>query len=86
MNEIVDIINNVGVVVTVLGASMWFIYYTFNKHREDLQEQRDMYQKLLVEEQTRHDEEVKAMTEAINNNTIALTKLYEIMSRGEDNE
>ena len=86
MNEIVDIINNVGVVVTVLGASMWYIYYTFNKHREDMHEQREMYQKLLTEEQERHTEEIKAMTEAVNNNTLALTKLYELINGGNANE
>lgn len=84
MSEIIEIVQSLGLNAAVLGASMWYVYYTFNKHREDMHEQREMYQHLLTEEQERHSDEMKAMTEAVNNNTLALTKLYEAFQGGED--
>ena len=66
MDEIISAITNLGFPIVMCGAALWYVKYIEDKHRE---ERDNMQQK--------HDEEMKSITAAINNNTIALTKLCE---------
>lgn len=66
MNEVINAITNLGFPIVMCGAALWYVKYIEDKHREE----REIMQQ-------KHDEEMKSITGAINNNTIALTKLCE---------
>lgn len=64
MNEIMTAINTLGVPTVVAIASMWYV-----KYREDKNDTR--IDKLNEE----HKQEMLDITEALNNNTIALQRI-----------
>lgn len=83
VNTIIQLVQNVGIVAVVLFCSMWFIKYMYDKNREDLSDQRNRYNAMLEDERTRHTEEMEKITEALNNNTVALTKLTSMLDTNE---
>lgn len=64
--QVVDIISQVGFPIFVALLCMWYVKYNNDKHSESI----DNLNK-------QHKEEIESMITAINNNTIALTKLEE---------
>lgn len=70
MNEIINAITNLGFPIVMCGAALWYVKYVEDKHREERERM-----------QQQHDDEMKSVTAAINNNTIALTKLCEKIER-----
>ena len=62
--DIVLLIQSVGFPIVMCGAMAFYVKHISDQHRED-----------LAEERKNHIEEVKATTEAINNNTLAIQKL-----------
>lgn len=66
MNEVVQIISTVGFPIACCVAMGYFFKYITDKDREE----RDKMN-------TQHREEMKDVTEAINNNTLAIQKLCE---------
>lgn len=69
MSDIVSLISTVGFPIVACLLLGWFVKYQTDSYREEVKElQKD------------HKEEVQRMTEAINNNTLALTKLCERMT------
>ena len=55
-------------------AMGWFIKYSTDNTRQDMMQLRK-----------EHEEEVKLLTEAINNNTLALQKLVDKMEKEDNN-
>lgn len=72
-NTIITVISTVGFPIVMCGAMAWYVKYVTDKHREEVN---------ILNEQ--HKKEMEEVTTAINNNTIALTKLCERMERGEN--
>ena len=70
INAILTAIGTVGFPIVACCAIAWF----FNKVNEN-------YRNDIKELSASHKEEVKAMTEAINNNTLAIQKLTDYMER-----
>lgn len=66
-----DLISTVGFPIVCFGASAWYV-----KYREDKND--DKIKNLT----TLHDEENKRMVEALNNNTLALQKLTDMLGKG----
>lgn len=66
MEEIVNAISNLGFPVAYTCAMAWYVKYITDKNREE-----------IADLNTKHHEEMETITDAINNNTIALTKLCE---------
>lgn len=64
LNAIKELISTVGFPIVCFLMSGWYV-----KYREDKNDEK--FEKL----NTQHDEESKRMTDAVNNNTIALQKL-----------
>lgn len=62
--EIIQLITTVGFPIVACGAMGWFVNDTTNKHRDEVSKLHEQ-----------HGEEMKSVTEAINNNTLALQKL-----------
>lgn len=73
MQDITTIISTVGFPIASAIAIAWYAKYTNDNYRADLKETN-----------LQHKEEVKAMTDALNNNTIVLTKLCERLERSDD--
>ena len=63
-SEITNIITSVGFPIVMCGAMAYYVKYITDKHRETIN---------TINE--RHANEMKEVTTAINNNTIALQKL-----------
>lgn len=80
-NDIINLVQQVGIVTVVLGACMYFIYYIYKENRKDIQTQREMYQELLSKEQDRHAEEMESIRKALEGNTIALEKIYSLLDK-----
>ncbi len=69
MNEIVQIISAVGFpIVAALGCA-YFVKWQYEQNSKQVEEMRK-----------EHKEEVNKMTEALNNNTLALQKLIDKLS------
>lgn len=68
-NGIMSLVTTVGFPIVACIAMGWFVYYTTNKHREEVTKLNDQ-----------HAEEMKGVTEAINNNTLALQRLCDKLS------
>lgn len=75
MGEWAELVQQVGIAAVVAGLCMCFIKYMYDKNREDIKLQREEYTNQLETERQRHNEEMKSVTEALNNNTVALTEL-----------
>lgn len=72
MNEIINMITTVGFPTVACIGIAWFCKYTNDNYRQDLKEAN-----------AEHKAEMDKITEALNNNTLALTKLCERMEREE---
>ena len=79
MGEWTELVQQVGIAAVVAGLCMYFIKYMYDKNREDIKLQREEYTSQLETERQRHNEEMKSVTEALNNNTLALTELTSYM-------
>lgn len=63
-DEIVQLITTVGFPIVCCGGLGWWVKYTTDKEREE-----------RVKMNEEHHEEMKEVTTALNNNTIAIQKL-----------
>ena len=73
VNALSQIIMTIGFPIVACCACGWFIYYMTTAHREELQRFQDL-----------HNTEIKEITAAINNNTLALQKLVDKIGGMED--
>lgn len=64
INSITQMITNVGFPIVCVIAMGWYVKDTNDKHRNEVQQLNNQ-----------HQEEMKQVTEALNNNTLALQKL-----------
>jgi hypothetical protein len=70
MNEIIQIISTLGFPIAMCVGACFFIKYQFdtsNKQMEDIRKD--------------HKEEIKALKDSLDNNTIALTKLLDKLNQ-----
>lgn len=63
-NTLIQLITTVGFPIVACGCMAWYVKYITDRNREDMKEERDQ-----------HDNEMKKVTEALNNNTLAIQKL-----------
>ena len=64
ITQLTQMIMNVGFPIVACGAMAWYVKDTNDKHREEVQRLNNQ-----------HKEEMEQVTEALNNNTLALQKL-----------
>lgn len=70
-NAIISLITTVGFPIVMCGAMGYYVKYITDRNRD-----------YMISERKDHQDEVKAMTEAINNNTLAIQKLTDYIERG----
>lgn len=68
INDVLTAVTTVGFPIVCCGAMMYYVKYTTDKHREEIETLN-----------TQHMGEMKEVTNAINNNTLALQKLCDKM-------
>ena len=73
INNITQIIMNVGFPIVMCGAMAWYVKDTSDKHREEVRQLNEQ-----------HNDEMQQVTTALNNNTLALQRLCDKL--GEDVE
>lgn len=71
-NTWITLITTVGFPIVMCGAMAWYVKYITDQNREDIASEREQ-----------HDAEMKDVTQAINNNTLALSKLADLIERGD---
>lgn len=64
INMITTIITTVGFPIFACGAMGWYVKYISDRHSKEVQQLNEQ-----------HQEEMSKVTEALNNNTLALQKL-----------
>lgn len=64
INTISQMITSIGFPIVACGAMAWYVKDTNDKHRDEVQRLNNQ-----------HKEEMEQVTEALNNNTLALQKL-----------
>ena len=70
MNEIVQIISTLGFPIAMCVGACFFIKYQFDSNSKALEDLRK-----------EHKEEIKQMTDAINNNTLVIQKLVDKLDK-----
>lgn len=68
INDILTAVTTVGFPIVCCGAMMYYVKYATDKHREEIEALN-----------TQHRDEMKEVTNAVNNNTLALQKLCDKM-------
>ena len=63
-NVIIQMITTVGFPIVMCGAMAWYVKYISDRHSQEVQQLNEQ-----------HQGEMKQVTEALNNNTLALQKL-----------
>lgn len=69
----VQAVTQVGFPIVCCGAMMWYVKYTTDKNREEVDKLNEQ-----------HRQEMADMTTALNNNTVVLTRLCEILKSGDE--
>lgn len=70
--QIMQAIGTVGFPIVCSGAMMWYVKYITDKNREEINK---------ITEQ--HKDEISEVTQALNNNTLVLQKLCDILDAGD---
>lgn len=63
-SDIIQLITTVGFPIVACGGMAWYVKYITDRNREDMKEERNQ-----------HDQEMQKVTDALNNNTLAIQKL-----------
>lgn len=69
-NSGITLITTVGFPIVACGGMAWYVKYITDRNRDDLKEER-----------AQHNEEMTKVTEALNNNTLAIQKLTDYIER-----
>ena len=70
VNTILQAIGTVGFPIVCAIAMAWYVKYVTDRNREDIEKLN-----------TRHQQEMKEVTTALNNNTLALQKLSDVIGK-----
>lgn len=73
IQAILQAITTVGFPIVCCGAMMWYVKYQTDRNREEVDKLNEQ-----------HRLEMNDMTTAINNNTVVLTRLCEILKKDDE--
>lgn len=73
LQDILQAVTTVGFPIVCCGAMMWYVKYSTDMNREEVSRLNEQ-----------HKQEMSEVTQAINNNTIALTQLCDVVKQGEN--
>lgn len=70
VNGVIQVVSSLGFPVACCGVVGWYVKYISDKNREQLDKIMDQ-----------HKEEMKEVTVALNNNTLAITRLTDYIEK-----
>lgn len=73
VNEILQAVSTLGFPIVCAVAMAWYVKYMTDRNREEIDKIN-----------TQHQQEMKEVTTALNNNTLALQKLTDVIGNGVD--
>lgn len=73
LQDVLQAVTTVGFPIVCCGAMMWYVKYSTDMNREEVSRLNEQ-----------HKQEMSEVTQAINNNTIALTQLCDVVKQGEN--
>lgn len=73
LNEILQSVSTLGFPIVCAVAMAWYVKYMTDRNREEID-------KINMQ----HQQEMKEVTTALNNNTLALQKLSDVIENGVD--
>lgn len=73
INAILQAIGTLGFPIVCAIAMAWYVKYMTDRNRED-----------IYKLNTQHQQEMKEVTTALNNNTLALQKLSDVISKEDE--
>ena len=80
ITAIVQIVQQLGFPIAVAILAFWYIKYREDKNDNRMETLRASYEAEIKENREMHRDETAKLTEAINNNTLIITQLYERMA------
>lgn len=72
VNTILQAVGTLGFPIVCAVAMAWYVKYVTDRNREDIEKLN-----------TQHQQEMKEVTSALNNNTLALQKLSDVIGKGD---
>ena len=72
VNTILQAVGTLGFPIVCAIAMAWYVKYVTDRNREDIEKLN-----------TQHQQEMKEVTSALNNNTLALQKLSDVIGKGD---
>lgn len=73
VNEILQAVSTLGFPIVCAVAMAWYVKYMTDRNREEIDKLN-----------TQHQQEMKEVTTALNNNTLAIQKLTDVIGNGVD--
>lgn len=83
MESIIQIVQSLGFPIAVAVACAFYVKYRDDKADTKIEKVQELFTTALTAERNEHKEEMTKMTEAINNNTMIMQKLYDKLTEGE---
>ena len=77
MTDVVSIIAQLGFPVAAAIAVGWYVVQLNKQHREDMTELNKSHRDEIAEITKDNANKMEKLTEAINNNTLVMTRIYE---------
>lgn len=74
MNDIVTLISTVGFPIVMCGFMGYYLKYTHDDHRKDIQRLNEQQ----LKQAESHKEEMEQLVQAINNNTRAMERIFDL--------
>ena len=74
MEELINILKDFGFPIAVCACTFYYIYHTTQKNREEMHQLNESYRNEIKELTETHRDETNGLKDALNENTIAITK------------
>lgn len=74
-NGLLALISSVGFPIVACGGLAWFFKYITDKEREERTALNEQHRQELTQINDQHRQEMNEVTQALNNNTLALQRL-----------
>lgn len=83
LENIIQIVQQLGFPVAVAAACAFYVKYRDDKNDQKMEKLQTVYAEELKQERTEHKQEMQSITEAVNNNTLIMQKLYDKLTEVE---
>ena len=82
LENVIQIVQQLGFPIAVAAACAFYVKYRDDKADQKLEKLQTSYAEDLKNERAEHKQEMTAITEAVNNNTLIMQKLLDKLNEG----